>query len=292
MDDSTYIFIDGGYLARGYAENIRPWFGSVPEMNLRRAIENIRQEATQRQNSWMLSAEAYVSSLPTIRTFYYDCLDEDQKQNESADAFAARLQEQDKRLREIRDIDDCVIRLGSLRGTKRREQKEVDVLIAVDMMAHAARDNMDTGVLVTGDLDLRPAVEALVQLGISVQIISEEKSTSRQLTWAASSFKKLTFRDFFQWAPENFKQSHPIAREPNYSHRDRGPTLRRGSVNGDACSLHKINEEYLIHFPLFRLDEYPGPSTRTFGHDSLERLELFFQLQYAPIEWEVDAVKG
>ena len=145
---STYIFVDGGYLQRAHAESVAPWFGSETEIDLSSALARLAQLSTL-DDIW--GPMAYSPNGGT-RIFYYDCLDEDRRGNETDREFSLRLDQQNNRLQELRDINDCHIRLGTLKGRKRREQKEVDVLIAVEMMAHAARGNMQKAVLVTGEL--------------------------------------------------------------------------------------------------------------------------------------------
>jgi hypothetical protein len=51
------------------------------------------------------------------------------------------------------------VRLGTVTG-KRRRQKEVDILLATDMLTHGFNGNMKTAVLLSGDLDFRPIIEA------------------------------------------------------------------------------------------------------------------------------------
>jgi uncharacterized LabA/DUF88 family protein len=69
------------------------------------------------------------------------------------------------------------MRLGSLRGApKKRRQKEVDVLLAADMLTHGYDGNMDKAILIAGDLDFRRVVEALVRRGVFVEVWYEPKS--------------------------------------------------------------------------------------------------------------------
>lgn len=282
MVGSTYIFIDGAYLLRRHAEIMRSWFDFEPDMDFGSAIRGL-ERLSGTSEVWIP-----VGGPPSIvdqdmRSFYYDCLDEDRRPSETDEDFAERLERQNARLRDLRDVNGCHIRLGALKGSKRRQQKEVDVLIAVDMMAHAARGNMDKAVLVTGDLDLRPAVEALVQLGISVQIVSEEKTTSRELTWAASSFSKLTFKNFYDWTQLAQRKGHPLPRQRNYLP-NTGEILKEGSVKSDRCSLYQSGKEYVVYFPSFTADVVTDK--QTFEHENLDKIELYFRIQYEPIVWD------
>ncbi|MGI8654057.1 MAG: NYN domain-containing protein, partial [Pyrinomonadaceae bacterium] len=189
---STYIFIDGGYLRSRHAEITRKWFGCETEIEFSSVIS--RLDMLGGRAVWLPVGEVSQSDERETKSFYYDCLDEERRQDESESEFLARLEKQNVLIENIRDVDGCHIRLGVLKGSRRiRRQKEVDILLAVDMIAHAAQRNMTKVVLLAGDQDFKPAVESLVQLGIFVHIVGDAKHTSRELTWAASAYTKLTF---------------------------------------------------------------------------------------------------
>ncbi len=69
---------------------------------------------------------------------------------------------------------------GFVRGKKRR-QKAVDVLLAVDMVLQAAQDKYDTAILIAGDLDFQPAVEAVQELKKYVIVCAQPHSISQEL---------------------------------------------------------------------------------------------------------------
>lgn len=52
------------------------------------------------------------------------------------------------------------------------QEKGIDVLLAVDMVKGALRDNYDVAVLVSADTDLLPAVEAVLDDGKRVEVVS------------------------------------------------------------------------------------------------------------------------
>lgn len=56
--------------------------------------------------------------------------------------------------------------------TNREEQKEVDVAMACNIVAHAFRDNYDVAVIVSGDRDYVPAIEMVQDLGKRVEVAS------------------------------------------------------------------------------------------------------------------------
>jgi uncharacterized LabA/DUF88 family protein len=96
-----------------------------------------------------------------FRTFFYNCLDNLQREKETKAEFEARVQRQEQYFARIRSTRAVHLRSGTLTGHRRRRQKEVDVLLAVDMLTHGFNRNMTHATLLAGDLDFRPIVEAL-----------------------------------------------------------------------------------------------------------------------------------
>lgn len=65
------------------------------------------------------------------------------------------------------------------------EEKGVDMRIGIDLLKGAHSDLYDTAVLVTGDSDLREAVQAVKDFGKHVEIVEFPHGTSRELVAAA-----------------------------------------------------------------------------------------------------------
>jgi len=71
-------------------------------------------------------------------------------------------------------------------GPKKREgrpQKQIDVQIAVDMVSEAYDNTFDVAVLVSGDGDLKPAVEKLISMGKQVEVASFDDPVAREFSW-------------------------------------------------------------------------------------------------------------
>jgi uncharacterized LabA/DUF88 family protein len=276
---STYIFIDGGYLRSRHAEITRKWFGFETEIDFDSVIR--RLSLKRGHVPWLEVNQFNQVDESVTKCFYYDCLDEDRRQDEKDSEFRSRIEKQNAMIENIRDVEGCHIRLSALKGSRKiRRQKEVDILLAVDMMAHAAQRNMTKVVLLAGDQDFRPAVESLVQLGIFVHIFGDAKHTSRELTWAASAYTKLTFEDFYQWTPSSiqsqcripFSGSSPTVKDKKI--------LKTGSMNGNKCTLYESNDGFLIYFS--QLNNFQ----RHYTHKDLGRLELYFTFQHGSIIWD------
>lgn len=283
----TYIFVDGGYLRRQHANVTQSWFGLEPNLDFRLVIRKLEQLADPR-DVWFPSETVLQPPERETRSFYYDCPDEGKKDKETDEQYKSRIERQDAQLRELREVDGCHLRLGTLKGDKnKRKQKEVDVLLAVDMLAHAARGNMTKAVLLAGDLDFRPAVEALVQLGVFVQIVADEKTTSKELTWAGSAFSKLSFDDFYNWSSSDLKSRYPIPQSGSYKPYSRSEkAIKEGCLNGYRCTLFESENHFLLHFKCFDPLHVGGKSEWHFMHEDLARLELYLKLQHGPVVWD------
>ena len=141
-------------------------------------------------------------------------------------------------------------------------------------------------VLLSGDLDFRPAIEALIQFGIFVQIVAHEEKTSRELTWAASAYTKLRFNDFYGWSSEALRSQYPIPEE-RHSPPSNTRKVKEGSMNGNRCTLFESDESGKKYYLHFSITPYTlGISGRTFFHGELDRLELYLALQFGSISWD------
>lgn len=151
MPDHRYLFVDGAYLRARHAEALNSVFGETADLHL----ADLRT----------------IFPGPIQRVYYYDSLHDIPKAGETAEQLTARVESQQKFFDEIQSYEGFHVRLGSLSGTSRRfRQKEVDILLAVDALDHAFRRNMSEVTLLAGDLDFAPLVEALVRLGVWVEI--------------------------------------------------------------------------------------------------------------------------
>jgi uncharacterized LabA/DUF88 family protein len=259
--ESTYLFIDGGYLKQAYTDSVQHWFGNLGEIDFR----------------------LFTDSFKPHKIFYYDCEDKDQRANESENDFKARLKEQDDFFCKVREIPGCHVRLGHLVGSseRRRRQKEVDIRLAVDMLNHAVRRNMTKSILISGDRDFKPLVESLVNMGIHVELAADEKSASQDLAHAADSFRRITFEDYHAWSIKSLQSAHPtgvltINRPP-----EDAVVLKTGTFAGDTVTLHKWRDGFFyIQVPHFN----HGDGLTCQYHD-MERLQLYFRLQYGDIAW-------
>jgi uncharacterized LabA/DUF88 family protein len=255
LRESKYLFIDGGYLQDKY-EKIQPWFEGHGEINF-------------------LSIKGEFGAK---KVFYYDCLDDQKRGHESQADFDLRLDQQKQFFNKIRELEGFHVQLGTLVGNgKKRRQKEVDILLAVDMMNHAIRGNMNTGILLSGDRDFRPLVQSLVQMGTYVLISSAEESTAKEFIWAADFHHKIKFHDLYEWSSPSLKAQYPLPAcwTSKDDHETYGLSLiKEISVNGYEAKLYESEGLFLIYFPIYKSFEHYFLK----GND-LNRLELFLSLK-------------
>lgn len=127
--------------------------------------------------------------LDLLRCYFYDCPpwmssspSEDEKR---------RMASHERFVGELEDLDRWSVRLGKLE--RRREdgrdvfaQKRVDVLLAVDMVRHAAAGHIQHAVLIAGDSDFIPAVLTTKECGATVTIwCARDRTPHRDLLVAA-----------------------------------------------------------------------------------------------------------
>lgn len=148
------IFIDGGYIQSQFKfNNINPDYEELSDYFL----EPLRQQVP----------------LDLLRCYYYYCAP--YMSNEPTDSELKRMEGHNDFVDEIESLDRWSMRLGKLEkrwdGKKEYyEQKRVDVLLSVDLVRHAAAGHIQHAVLVAGDSDFVPAVEAAKEHGVTVSL--------------------------------------------------------------------------------------------------------------------------
>ena len=259
--EKKYLFVDSGNFLRYFRETVERWAGAPPDINY----------------------AALASAYGAQKAFFYDCINDIQNPTETAQDFRARLEAQEQEFAKISSGIGTHVRLGSMTGTyKNRRQKEVDILLAVDVLKHAARRNMDTAILMSGDGDFRPLIEALIEMGLFAWVVSDVHHTSRELRLAADRYEPLRLRDYYQWVTKEFREKFPL------------PFMIYGSayMNNEGF-LHQsdgvvgvmkaklFNKGNTIGVMVFMEDEQPLNITS----ESLNRLQLFCELNYGTMKF-------
>lgn len=182
-----YLFIDGEQLRRT-AEGVgQEWFGKAIDIDYR-ALQGHCQKA-----------------------FYYDCL--------PAKPFGADEAEHTTKINgklsffnQLRSLPGWHVSEGIARHRKksRQEQKEVDILIAVDMLTHTHRKNMHRLTFVSGDQDFAPLLEAVVRDGMYVELLYPEGHTSQDLMHFADLARPMDVDFMYSVSTEAFKRDNGL----------------------------------------------------------------------------------
>jgi hypothetical protein len=229
LDTRNYAFVDGNYVRRAYEDSLRPLFPDISHQHL---------------DLTLLKA-----ALQASKVFYYDAVDDDAPDAESRRDY----------LDLVSGLDGFHVRQGTLSHVKKR-QKQVDVRLAVDALTHAFNKNVWHVTLVAGDLDFKPLVDALVNLGIHVHVHYEARSAAKNLYRAADVAVPIKIRDFFNWSTAEFRDSHslPVVKDGQILHgsstilkegmwQNRTVTLARATESGT-----RLTDKFALSIPAFK----------------------------------------
>jgi uncharacterized LabA/DUF88 family protein len=250
-----YLFVDGEHLRHNFEEQMEKFFGEVPAIDY----------------------EILLLKAGAEKLFFYDSVDElaDEEEIKKREAELARIQE----------TPNCHVRKGSVRKSEKktgREQKQVDVRLAVEMLTHGFRRNFDEAVLLTGDLDFKPAVDSLIDLGSRVQVWYARGHGSDQLLAAADIRRELTLVDFFKWSEESFRDgllaSFPRAKKVS-PHPIGHNAIAGGSLGEKECTLYRPSDYLLV------VRGIDGRSNLEVRGPDREKINLFMSVVYGDVTW-------
>lgn len=209
---TTYAFIDGGFL-RGFIDEQKPLF----------------------QND-IGPFYLDLSRLSFDRAYFYDALPV-KKTSQLEEDFSSELSMMQYVFDSIAEIDNMNMRPALTRGDKRR-QKGVDIMLAIECLQHAERNNMDVAEIYTCDLDFWPLFEALSKTRVRSVLRYRPGKTADELIQMADIAKPLTVKHFASWivdgdkilGPINHRQyetSDFVANENQFGYDERGVTICR-----------------------------------------------------------------
>jgi uncharacterized LabA/DUF88 family protein len=175
------IFIDGGYfLSMMKKYNITPDYSELVDYLLKPIRKSV--------------------SLDLLRCYFYYCapwVSEHPTTNEKR-----RMEEHEVFMDDLGKLNRWAVRLGKLQkrwdGHKEYfEQKRVDVLLSVDMARHSAAGHIQHVILVAGDSDFIPAIEATKESGATVSLwYSDENTVHKDLLDSADIVHQFNFKTF------------------------------------------------------------------------------------------------
>lgn len=263
MAGDTYLFIDGEYLRQIHREAMQGFFGVEGELDI---YEAMRQAGA-------------------IRAFFYDSIDETPRPGETEEACRERLAPLQDFFTRTGALSGVHVRLGTVTG-KRRRQKEVDILLATDMLTHGFNGSMKTAVLLSGDLDFRPIVEALVRSGVFVEVWYHRSSIARELPGAADFGREVRFRQLHSWNTESFQRKYRIPQEDRQAGDRWGQLLKAGSIAGSKVELYSVQthgggERFLLWIGT------GGWDSVVISDEDSGLIERYVAVQYGSVEWDL-----
>lgn len=213
---TAYKFIDGAYFERCLADFGEEWLGATPDFDPS-AVQGDAQ-----------------------KVFYYDALPIQRKLEADAD-FELRRQAKIAFFARLKTVRGWHVINGIAKRNRGQEaqQKEVDVLLAVDMLTHAHRRNMTHVSFIAGDLDFRPLVDAVVREGVFVTLEYDPKHSASDLIDTSDARKPW---DYWTMAPllsVDFRNTYPMVSRyvtgPN-DVRQHSNILQRGIWSGHCVA--------------------------------------------------------
>ena len=170
--DRSAVFIDNGYFAKV-----------------------LKNEFDQAKLDFLKFSEALCRGSERFRTYFYYCMphqsqyptEEESARTSSANKFYSSLKKHPR----------FEVRLGRLSRISSSppifEQKGVDVLMSVDLVRLSWSQTIDRAILVTGDSDFVPAVQAAKDAGIIVELVySARQHVSEELFHACDERYQIT----------------------------------------------------------------------------------------------------
>ncbi len=170
MPNRVAIFIDGAYL-----DNV------------------LRAEFGTARIDYQALSTALTGASELLRTYYYDCLP--YQGNPPTDEERARYSSRRRFITALEQLPRYAVRLGRLArrydasGMVRFEQKQVDLLLGVDLVQLAAKRIIQEAIIVAGDSDFIPAIAAAKNEGVLIRLYHGTASHRNLWTEADERFR-------------------------------------------------------------------------------------------------------
>ena len=159
-NDKAAVLIDNSYLQKEVIDGLKGRNGKL-QLDYKELSDNLCRE---------IGAERF-------RTYIYD----------------VNLASNKNFLTSLSLQDNFEIRTGKLQENERGfQQKQVDILLAIDMIKLALKNKIQHLILITGDSDFVPAVQYVKEEGVLVHLRHAEKTWSKELSQTCDSSRQLS----------------------------------------------------------------------------------------------------
>jgi len=143
-------------------------------------------------------------------------------------------EEQKKFLSSLHRINNLEVKLGIWKEQNGSiVEKGVDVLLATDLVLNAVKNNYDHAIIVSGDGDFFPAIDAVKKEGKKVEVAAFESNISREASESADKVLKLR-KSFFNnlWMPKRNSKK--------YSEKRKSSTTRKNLKTRSSNKRRKL----------------------------------------------------
>ncbi|MEK7996446.1 MAG: NYN domain-containing protein [Planctomycetota bacterium] len=130
-------------------------------------------------------------SMERLRTYYYNCMP--YTGNPPTPEERGRLASMDSFISVLKRLPRFQVRLGKLQRIGNQfKQKRVDIWMAVDLVRMSANRQIEKAILITGDSDLVPAIEAARDSGVVVSLYYSPNARHDELLQACDERYEIT----------------------------------------------------------------------------------------------------
>ena len=160
----TVCFIDSNYLNN----SLSTIFGGRPRLNYNKLIDHLTNHDQNLLRTYFYDCKTYMSQVPT---------EDEMMRRTKQQKFHGYLQ----------TLPQVECRFGRLKksideqGNIHYEQKKVDVMFSIDLVKLATKHLVDRAVVVTGDLDMLPAIQVAKDEGVIVELWYARGDTHQDL---------------------------------------------------------------------------------------------------------------
>ena len=166
MSDKIAIFIDGGYLDK-----------------LLKNEFNLAKLDYQKFACWMSKG------IPVFRTYYYNCLP--YQSNPPTEEESIRFSKGQRFHNNLNKLSHFQVREGKLehRGFNKEGspifvQKQVDILLGVDLVLLSSKNRITHASIFAGDSDFLPAIEVAKSEGVLINLFHSEQYSPHHSLWS------------------------------------------------------------------------------------------------------------
>lgn len=140
---------------------------------------------------------------------------------------------------------------------------------------------MNTALLLAGDLDFKPVVDALVQLGTRVSIVCYKKNASKKLAYSADSRLYLSLSDLWSLVKtEKIQNLFPGFGMFHKEFEEENP-IETGQYEGKEVNVYKNNKTFYVVMP-----HACGVGMKIhWKYGDLEKLKECLAIEFGSIVW-------